>query len=379
METPPFEKVRFVRVIATLALCLAFFATACDNQTGVPDVPDAAKTDIVAPPTDYAKGKDLVASLVDTHSLTEIAAMVQTWVTSGSSLTGDCHGLLRHAGVAFAKKYGLTGVPSTACDYGMVHGLLYGYAEVVEGMDEYVREVVPFCEKVAPTPGYLRDKCIHGVGHGLALLSKNDVSKGLDACETLSVDEVYYQCTGALVMEFGEDRLTALGWSMSHGAENSEDVLTVDETQIPTLCDGRTATCHERYWMFTLPPRVEISGAEDGPLAEKTCTRFTDKYERTLCLSGFGNLAGSFWLMFDFQDGVSYPPGSVEDADIAAKRAVDRCARHPDPGICLQGLIPGTVAYLYSLQHPYMPDFCRFASAEYVEACELAVQAAKDL
>lgn len=66
---------------------------------------------------------------------------------------------------------------------------------------------------------------------GLALLSQNDIIKGLDACDSLSVDEVYHQCTGALVMEFGEDRLTALGWSMSHGAENSPEVLTVDENR----------------------------------------------------------------------------------------------------------------------------------------------------
>lgn len=88
----------------------------------------------------------------------------------------------------------------------------------------------------------------------------------------------------------------------------------------------------ERYWMFVLPPRDKVSGTEDGSLAEKTCARFTGEYDLKLCLTGFGNLAGSFWLMFDFQDGVSYPPDSTEDADIAAKRAVDRCTRHPDPG-----------------------------------------------
>lgn len=379
METPLLKKLPFARVAAILALCAAVFVTACGNQTGVPDAPDATKSAPVAPPLSYEKGKDLVASLVDTHSLIEITEMVETWVASEPGLNGDCHGLLRHTGVAFAKKHGLTEVPPTVCDYGMVHGLLYGYAEVVTDMDEYVREVIPFCAKVAPEPGHLRDKCIHGVGHGLALLSQNDIIKGLDACDSLSVDEVYHQCTGALVMEFGEDRLTALGWSMSHGAENSEDVLTVDEKQVPALCDGRTATCHERYWMFVLPPRDKVSGTEDGSLAEKTCARFTGEYDLKLCLTGFGNLAGSFWLMFDFQDGVSYPPDSTEDADIAAKRAIDRCTRHPDPGICLQGLIPGTVAYLYNLEHPYMPDFCRFASEEYLEACELAVQAAKDL
>lgn len=365
----------------TLVACFAVVVlSACSTSGGAAEAPGATGSTVPhSVPGSYAEGKEILSTLIDTSTLAEVATIVEGWAANDGANSGDCHGLLRHAGVEFAKKKGLVEVPPVVCDYGLVHGMLYGYAEVVNDIDEYVRIAVPFCQKVADAPGYLRDKCVHGIGHGLALLSADDIEKGLDACDMLSDGGQYHQCTGALVMEFGEDRLAALGWSLSHSAENSPTVLVVDEARVPTLCEGRTATCHERYWMFVLPPRDTISGTEDGDLARAACARFSGEYELRQCLTGFGQLASSFWLMFDFQDGVSYPPDSPEDADIAAQRAVVRCTRHPDLGACLLGFIPGTAPQLYYINHPHMPDFCRFVPKAYLEECEHAVNVAKNI
>jgi hypothetical protein len=367
-------------LMATVAFVGLNSCTSVTTPTSDPaSQPAAAPTPTeIKQPGSYAEGKDMVASLVDTHSFAEIADIVNTWATASAGRGIDCHGLLRHAGVVSAQKYGLGEVPPPLCDYGFLHGLLYGYAEVVSDTDTYVREAISFCEKAVASPGNLRDKCIHGVGHGLALLSSNDIHKSLDACDSLPLEGKYYQCTGAAVMEFGEDRLADLGWALSHSMENSPTKLTVDDSQIPTLCDGRTPTCHERYWMFLLPPRAEAIGTEDSRLATETCTRFQDKYELEMCLVGFGNLAAAFWQMFDLPDGVSYPPDSPEDADIVAQLAVARCARHPDMSLCLRGLIPGSTPQLYYAQHPYIPDFCRFVPDQYIDACEAAVQAGRE-
>jgi len=376
---------------ARAATLVAFFAmvalTACSASDDAAEAPAATGSTVPrSVPRSYAEGKEVVSTLVDTSTLAEITSIIEGWVANAEDSSTDCHGLLRHAGVEFAKKKGLVEVPSVMCDYGVVHGMLYGYAEVVNDIDEYVRAAVPFCEKVADVPGRpshnvdtRRDKCVHGIGHGIALLSADDIEKGLDACDKVSQSDRYQQCTGALMMEFGEDRLAALGWYISHSAENSPTVLVVDEARVPTLCDGRPATCHERYWMFVLPPRDTISGTEDRDLARDACVRFSGEYELRQCLTGFGQLAGSFWTMFDFQDGVPYPPDSPEEADIAAQRAVDRCARHPDLGVCLLGFIPALIPQLYYINHPHIPDFCRFVPKAHVEDCEYAVNVAKNI
>jgi len=376
---------------ARAATLVAFFAVvslaACSASDGAAEAPGTAGSTVPrAAPRNYDEGKEVVATLVDTSTFAEITTIIEGWVVNAEDNTTDCHGLLRHAGAEFAKKKGLVEVPSVVCDYGAVHGMLYGYAEVINDIDEYVRAAVPFCEKVADVPGrpshtivVRRDKCVHGIGHGLALLAAADIKKGLDACDTISAGGQYHQCTGALIMEYGEDRLAALGWSMSHSDENSPTVLVVDESRVPTLCDGRTPTCHERFWMFVLPSRATFSGTGDGDLARDTCARFSWEYERRQCLTGFGNLAGALWTIFDFQDGVSYPPSSPEEADIAAQRAVDRCARHPDLGVCLLGFIPSQTPRLYYINHPHIPDFCRFVPKAHVEECEFAVNVAKNI
>lgn len=370
---------QFTKLCSSFALGTAVLLSACAGPVKEAKAPDTLGSPLpIAAPDSYEEGKNLVTSLIATHSLASIATIVETWTASTDNLRGYCHGLLRHAGAEFAKEKGLVEVPSTVCDYGLVHGLLYGYAEVAKDIDSYVLEVVQLCEKISPTSGPPRDRCIHGIGHGLALVSQGNISVALDACDSLPTSEKYYQCTGGVVMEFGEDHLSAIGWSVGHSAENSPTSISVDADLVATLCDGRDATCHERYWMFVLPPRDMVSGTEDGSLVESTCLRFSGTYELRQCLVGFGALAALLWTIFDIQDGVSYPPDSPEDADIVAKRAVSRCSKHPDLGLCLLGFIPSIASQVYSGQWPYVPDFCSFVSGGDVESCEYAVRSAKD-
>jgi len=368
-----------------LMVTLVLFLSACGGTQGAvsstkegsppPSSPPGLSVDPA--PDSYQAGKDRLDKLATKYSLVEIVDVVESWGRQNQLLSTDCHGLLRHAGTVFAKNKGLTETPTDTCESGLIHGLLYGYAEVVSSTEEYLSETVPFCARLAASSGYAQDRCLHGIGHGVALLSGGNIMSALDSCDTLSGTDGHFQCTGAVVMEFGEDRLNAIGWSISHSDENSTERLTVDEDQVGTVCEGRAATCLERYWMLLLPPRSEVSGFEDGPLAHKTCSRFSKGYEQELCLTGFGHLAGALWWIFDFEDGATLPPDSPAEADLAAQRAVKRCSTHPSLGMCLMGLIPGSVSPWYRANLPHIPDFCRYVPEEDLNQCKVATEAAK--
>lgn len=350
-------------VVATLLLFAACGGSAPEGRAPV------AREEV---PVSFEERKALLDGLVEDATLSEIVYLVQSWGRQRVGVRTECHSLLRHAGVSYAQENGLTEVPDPACNNGLLHGLLYGYAESVGGVDAYINDAVPFCERFAAA-GHRMDGCLHGVGHGVAILSDNDIQAALDTCDRLKNINGYEQCVGAVVMEFGEDRLSSLGWVVGHSEENSPQVLTIRESSVESVCDGRPLSCHSRYWMLLLPDRGSIRGDEDGTLSRESCARFKDEAAEA-CQVGFGEVAGLFWALFDLGEGYTLPPDSAEEAERAGELAVARCGTHTDLGTCLLGLLPFMTGSWHAAKHPYIPDFCSKVPREEYEQCDLAVR-----
>jgi len=368
------QRATLARWFATALLMAGCAAPASDRstQTAPPETTASAPPDEA--PLDVER-KAVLTAAVKANGLPAAVALLKQWMSEDLNIAAQCHSLARHIGLVAAPEAGLTAPLEDWCEYGLLHGLLFGIAETTGSIPAFADLAVPYCTKSGRTHDE-RGRCFHGVGHGIAVASHNDITAALDACAAIRVEGAD-QCFGGMLMEFGEDRLAAGGWAVGHSAENSPQVLTVSDAQISALCTGRPLPCFQRLWMFHAPPRAAIRDDGDAALAAAVCAPPMTPAERRVCLEGFGEFAGVMWMVFGRAEGQSWPPDSAEEAAAMASAAVTRCTAYPDPGACIYGLVPQTTSNLHTANWPYIPDFCAVVPQQWHRDCEAAVYAAK--
>lgn len=357
-------------------LCAALLFAGCaaptndrSSQTG-PVPATLTSVPLEAAPTLQRKAE--LAAVVERDGTAAAVNLLKEWTRADVNVATECHSLSRHIGLVAAAYDGLTVPLEDWCEYGLLHGVLLGTAERSSSMAAFAETAMAYCTTM-PNGTDETSRCFHGVGHGFAVTSNNDITAALDACAALQIVGGE-QCFGAVLMEFGEDVLAASGWALGHSAENSPQVLTVAREQVGNLCTGRPLACFYRLWMFHAPPRATVAQDSDALLAAEVCVPPMTTDEQRVCREGFGEFAGALWLLSSV--GKSWPPDATEAAELAVT-AVARCEQHPDPEACIFGLIPSTLSGLYTAKWPTIPDICAVAPKAWAEACAAAVYSAR--
>jgi hypothetical protein len=372
-----------IRLRSSLVVVALMFLVGCASGEATPSsssLPSAATSvaqpDRPVPPGQLAEGVDAwkkqLEDVAKTQGLTAAWAKLDDILKTSPAAASDCHSLMRHVGYVLVGSVGLVSPMDQRCDFGFVHGQLYGLAEISKSLEDFAKTVVPYCTS-APSNLSEAAVCFHGMGHGFAITSNNDITRALDKCNELGVPSSD-QCFGAVLMEFGEDRLSVLGWPSGHSSENSPKVLSVENKDIASLCDGRTSACYYRLWMYHAPLRDDSNPPDEAAIAEKICIRGISGEDLRMCLAGFGEFAANLWIVYDLN--FNYPPDTAAEADAAAKAGVFRCSRHPDQATCLFGLISSTVGNLYNADWPHIPDFCANVPPDLESACKHSVATA---
>jgi hypothetical protein len=302
-------------------------------------------------------------------------SLLKEWMRTDVNVAAECHSLSRHIGLIAAAHDGLTVPLEDWCEYGLLHGVLLGTAERAPSMAAFAETAVEYCATM-PRNDDEASRCFHGVGHGFAVASNNNITAALDACAALQATGSE-QCFGAVLMEFGEDVLAASGWALGHSAENSPQVLAVAPDQVEGLCANRPLPCFYRLWMFHVPARASVSSNSDTTIAAEVCVAPMSAAEQRVCREGFGEFAGALWTLFDIGPAQQWPPDTASDAADAARTAVARCANHPEPAACLFGLIPSMTSHLYTANWPFVPDFCAVPPKSWARDCAAAVYSAQ--
>lgn len=368
-------------IVRVFCVALLLVGCAVTHQSAQPR-PEGRS--VPAPESTAAASREVMSTLQRKAELTMVVerdgtpaavALLKEWMRTDMNVAAECHSLSRHIGLIAAAHDGLTVPLEDWCEYGFLHGVLLGTAAQAPSLAAFADTAKKYCATMPRNDDEV-SRCFHGVGHGFAVASHNDIAAALDACAALHVAGSE-QCFGAVLMEFGEDVLAASGWALGHSAENSPQVLTVSPDKVDGLCTNRPLTCFYRLWMFHVPPRAAVSPDSDATFSVEVCVAPMSAAEQRACREGFGEFAGALWTLFDIGPTRQWPPDTAAEAAEDARTAVARCATHPEPTACIFGLIPSTTSNLYTAKWPFIPDFCAVAPKSWAHDCARAVYSAQ--
>lgn len=119
----------------------------------------------------------------------------------------SCHEAMHYIGRNEYKKEGKVGVAlskcSAVCFEGCFHGVVEGY--VIENkltLDNIAKKIPTICgqESDHSSPAIF-SQCVHGIGHGLMLLTYNEVPQSLKLCDVLNSQREQNACYSGIFME----------------------------------------------------------------------------------------------------------------------------------------------------------------------------------
>lgn len=162
---------------------------------------------------------------------------------------------------------------SYRCTTGCFHGVLMEYFKKGESDEPHIRledvknEISEVCDSKEVTGNKIqKGVCIHGVGHALAFLAKNDIGLALKYCESFKDEGPVYYCATGVFME----------WDIVNGRryKNSSNLFPCDKFDFPSACF--------RYKL------ARTFGEDELLSARNFCAGITDPELRSACFHGLG-------------------------------------------------------------------------------------------
>jgi len=330
-----------------------------------------------------ASSKDLwgqLTDLVESQGPAAAVAHLDGVLESDPSSVGICHGMYEHIGRESTRvARGLPDYYTPACQFGFVHGALYALAGKHSGGGPLLDEVVPYCEKFLEDKTTLspRSSCYHGLGHLLAGVYRNQPLTALQYCTEIPT-LIQMGCVDGALMEYGEDNLVRTGWMRTESHGNSSVETEIPSGEVASLCSKvspyAAPRCFGRVWMFLGPlslPTLEAGAA--------VCNKAPSPETYARCHEGFGEFA----VLVDSQEySFNWPPKDAREAEIIARRMVERCSAFQEPTLCLTGGIMSSVTHLFALEldPELVPNPCNYLTdSNSVEKCQKSMDRAKDL
>ncbi len=122
-----------------------------------------------------------------------------------SDVGADGHVYAHAIGIAAGKNVSDVAGAFTQCSESFQSGCYHGVIQAWFGKQESVgqKEANELCEPFRGNEGqrWIRFQCVHGMGHGLTMLYKHDLKKGVEGCDLLSDDWDRHACYGGAFME----------------------------------------------------------------------------------------------------------------------------------------------------------------------------------
>jgi hypothetical protein len=153
---------------------------------------------------------------------------------------------------------------------GCFHGAMEGYFLNGGSADPVsVHQICP--QRPGPgQPGYEVLECWHGLGHGLMVQSRGDISQALPLCDALESPAWRRECQDGVFMErairAAAPARAAAADGDAHGAHGASSAAPLSTAQLQQLCGGVDARYQPSCWLYQPSILVGIHGLEPGPV-----------------------------------------------------------------------------------------------------------------
>jgi hypothetical protein len=235
------------------------------------------------------------------------------------------HGLGRYAFDA----YGSIQLAMEECSYrvfaGCFHGALEAYFSSLH--DVTLGAIRGLC----PEDNDFREyTCLHGVGHGLMLQSRNDLNGSLDMCSFLPGDFARASCYGGAFMQNIVGYLESRSGTVGHEHGSAHDhggplVYLVDAADPSYPCNAVESPYQKTCWLIQTSLILHFNGGDFRATAQ-VCEEEPDGHQET-CFRSYGR-----------------DVGARTRGDVA--RAVVLCG-HPSSdawrGVCIEGFVANAI------------------------------------
>ncbi len=142
-----------------------------------------------------------MATLLRTEGPDSLFAYVNRQVASDPSFARDCHPLLHTMGKqAYGQYGGFAGAmkwQNESCNSGFTHGIIEAYYADVPDIRQAVITTCP----ADASQDFRQWQCYHGIGHGVMLAEKRNVTRSVEVCGQLPAGFAADACVNGVYME----------------------------------------------------------------------------------------------------------------------------------------------------------------------------------
>ena len=358
------HRLRPAPVLTSVVIFSVFLGlTACTERSqpsSLPPPPDLVSCDLACV---EAHAADLAASGGPKFALDWVAAIDVDGVRYA------CHAVHHAVGRAAAARSWpeFPELASLECQYGYLHGVLQGRAGR-SSLEEWVSTTYRFC---AALDEKSKSECLHGLGHGAAVTTPDDLFQVMLACDSLP-GRVSTPCADGAMMEFADDVWQRAG--MLHWETGYVDVeTTFDPADTKALCERLPVKVSSSCWTRAADMVAPLYRNDPLRLSE-LCTSAPSPKDVEGCL-----YAAAVSAVENFYDDsmLVWPPESSKDAKVWVRAAAEECSRWASFDVCLRGAIAPTFSHIYSGGlWELVKDACVDEPAPIREVCNTALKEA---
>jgi len=181
-----------------------------------------------------------------------------------------CHGIAHKLGHESYELYGFERSMQMAqsyCGAGFIHGLLESKLSSFTDTDD----ISKLCKEKD-------EKCNHGIGHGLMVLTKNDFKEALTRCDTL-LPGARSDCYDGVFMHIFDDEETGVSKDIPERAEGAG------------LC-SRVDVAYKKSCYFYVP-RIYVNDQNMNTESNDLCQKIKGDYKK-VCVFGSGVMFGKY-------------------------------------------------------------------------------------
>jgi hypothetical protein len=179
-------------LVALIALGAFFFHDI--KRTKIIDEPAPLTTE------EYNAAVDRFTKLVAEHNPTIALHALANSMDTDQRILNECHGIVHEIGAAAFQKYKdfATAIQyqDDLCGGGYLHGTIEAYFSKTKNIKLAMETL---CSRYGISPE--REKCYHGIGHGLMYYSNNDLPTSISNCSRYKLPKARVRCAEGVYME----------------------------------------------------------------------------------------------------------------------------------------------------------------------------------
>lgn len=194
------KKAYLLRLVMLSALAFVLLANTGVWHSGKPSQPSVSKTVPTLSSAQFQRQVVTLTSLLKTKGSQAAFAYTEQEIQTNPSFAKSCHPLMHELGHAAYTYYGgyaqAMQHSNDVCDSGYIHGVLESYFG--SGID-IQQALQTACDTT--TSVFNQWQCYHGLGHGVMLVSLENIPRSLSLCNTLPNTFAKNACINGVYMQ----------------------------------------------------------------------------------------------------------------------------------------------------------------------------------